>query len=44
MTVFSLQAAGSVTELALRVGAGELKNGFALVRPPGHHAEAQQAM
>lgn len=37
-------AAGSVTELALRVGAGELKNGFALVRPPGHHAEAQQAM
>lgn len=23
---------------------GEIKNGFAIVRPPGHHAEAQQAM
>ncbi|XP_042180709.1 histone deacetylase 7-like isoform X3 [Oncorhynchus tshawytscha] len=31
-------AAGSVTELALRVTQGELKNGFAVVRPPGHHA------
>uniref|UniRef100_A0A4W5JWY2 Histone deacetylase domain-containing protein n=1 Tax=Hucho hucho TaxID=62062 RepID=A0A4W5JWY2_9TELE len=31
-------AAGSVTELALRVAQGELKNGFAVVRPPGHHA------
>ena len=23
---------------------GEIKNGFAVVRPPGHHAESQQAM
>lgn len=23
---------------------GEIRNGFAIVRPPGHHAEAQQAM
>ncbi|XP_035244301.1 histone deacetylase 7-like isoform X1 [Anguilla anguilla] len=34
----SLVAAGSVTELAFRVALGELKNGFAVVRPPGHHA------
>ncbi|KAI1891133.1 hypothetical protein AGOR_G00160870 [Albula goreensis] len=34
----SLMAAGSVTELAFRVAKGELKNGFAVVRPPGHHA------
>ncbi|KAG9353497.1 hypothetical protein JZ751_018099 [Albula glossodonta] len=34
----SLIAAGSVTELAFRVAKGELKNGFAVVRPPGHHA------
>lgn len=26
------------------VATGELRNGFALVRPPGHHAEHQQAM
>jgi histone deacetylase 4/5 len=23
---------------------GDVKNGFAIVRPPGHHAEANQAM
>ncbi|XP_038044439.1 histone deacetylase 4-like isoform X3 [Patiria miniata] len=37
-------AAGSVIELAFKVAAGELKNGFAVVRPPGHHAETSQAM
>ncbi|XP_050419187.1 histone deacetylase 4 isoform X2 [Patella vulgata] len=37
-------AAGSVTELACRVAVGELKNGLAIVRPPGHHAEAHQPM
>ncbi|XP_014675838.1 PREDICTED: histone deacetylase 4-like [Priapulus caudatus] len=37
-------AAGCVIELAMRVGANEVRNGFAIVRPPGHHAEAQQAM
>uniref|UniRef100_A0A3B4BG14 histone deacetylase n=1 Tax=Periophthalmus magnuspinnatus TaxID=409849 RepID=A0A3B4BG14_9GOBI len=31
-------AAGCVTDLALKVALGELKNGFAVVRPPGHHA------
>ncbi|KAJ8260106.1 hypothetical protein GJAV_G00177130 [Gymnothorax javanicus] len=34
----ALVAAGSVTELAYQVAKGELKNGFAVVRPPGHHA------
>ena len=28
----------------MRVAAGEIRNGFAIVRPPGHHAEVQQAM
>ncbi|KAG1678324.1 Histone deacetylase 4 [Nymphon striatum] len=37
-------AAGCVTELALKVAVGEVKNGFAVVRPPGHHAEHMQAM
>lgn len=37
-------AVGCVVELASKVAKGELKNGFALVRPPGHHAEAHQAM
>ncbi|XP_054615135.1 histone deacetylase 5 isoform X5 [Dunckerocampus dactyliophorus] len=37
-------AVGSVIELAFRVAAGELKNGFAVVRPPGHHAEESNAM
>ncbi|XP_029947945.1 histone deacetylase 7-like isoform X2 [Salarias fasciatus] len=31
-------AAGCVTDLALKVAQRELKNGFAVVRPPGHHA------
>lgn len=29
---------------SLQVAKGELKNGFALVRPPGHHAEHEEAM
>ncbi|XP_066967775.1 histone deacetylase 4 isoform X10 [Macrobrachium rosenbergii] len=37
-------AAGCVIDLAFKVATGELRNGFALVRPPGHHAERQQAM
>lgn len=28
----------------IRVATGELRNGFAIVRPPGHHAESVQAM
>uniref|UniRef100_A0A7M4E8R4 Histone deacetylase n=1 Tax=Crocodylus porosus TaxID=8502 RepID=A0A7M4E8R4_CROPO len=37
-------AAGSVTELAFKVAMRELKNGFAVVRPPGHHADPSTAM
>ncbi len=37
-------AAGSAADLALRVARGEARTGFALVRPPGHHAENAQAM
>lgn len=37
-------AAGCVVDLSYKVATGELRNGFALVRPPGHHAEHQQAM
>nr|XP_029491879.1 histone deacetylase 5-like isoform X4 [Oncorhynchus nerka] len=37
-------AVGCVIELAFKVAAGELKNGFAVVRPPGHHAEESTAM
>ncbi|KAM6957737.1 histone deacetylase 5 [Aplochiton taeniatus] len=37
-------AVGCVIELGFKVAAGELKNGFAVVRPPGHHAEESTAM
>ena len=37
-------AAGGLVDLVLQVVAGELANGFALLRPPGHHAEADRAM
>ncbi|XP_031551234.1 histone deacetylase 4-like isoform X2 [Actinia tenebrosa] len=37
-------AVGCVVELAYKVAEKELKNGMAIVRPPGHHAEAHQAM
>ena len=30
--------------IKIAAATGEIKNGFAVVRPPGHHAEAQQAM
>jgi acetoin utilization deacetylase AcuC-like enzyme len=33
-------AAGSAVDLALRIARGDSPRGFALVRPPGHHAEA----
>jgi acetoin utilization deacetylase AcuC-like enzyme len=38
------RAAGGVGDLALRVLAGELARGLAVVRPPGHHATADRAM
>ncbi|KAI8147380.1 hypothetical protein BJV82DRAFT_552135 [Fennellomyces sp. T-0311] len=37
-------AAGSLIELADQVVEGSLHNGFALIRPPGHHAEDDRAM
>ncbi|KAL5749051.1 hypothetical protein ACOSP7_026090 [Xanthoceras sorbifolium] len=37
-------AAGSVIQLAESVAKGELNSAFAIVRPPGHHAEQDEAM
>ena len=37
-------AAGGALEVIDRVMKGEIVNGFALLRPPGHHAESTQAM
>jgi acetoin utilization deacetylase AcuC-like enzyme len=37
-------AAGGLMELVKAVMEGRLDNGFALVRPPGHHAERDKAM
>lgn len=40
----SIKAAGSLLELVDRIMTGEVDNGFAMVRPPGHHAENSTAM
>jgi acetoin utilization deacetylase AcuC-like enzyme len=40
----ALLAAGGAQELADRVVGGEVDNAFALSRPPGHHAEHDQAL
>ncbi len=40
----ALLAAGGLLELIKAVMEGRLQNGFALVRPPGHHAERDRAM
>ncbi|XP_039304510.1 histone deacetylase 5 isoform X7 [Solenopsis invicta] len=37
-------AVGCVVDLAFKTALGDIKNGFAVVRPPGHHAETNQAM
>ncbi|MGH9316966.1 MAG: histone deacetylase family protein [Thermoanaerobaculia bacterium] len=37
-------AAGGLAEMAAAVLDGRIANGFALLRPPGHHAEADNAM
>jgi acetoin utilization deacetylase AcuC-like enzyme len=40
----ALLAAGAAVDLALEVSSGELDNGAAFVRPPGHHATHDRAM
>jgi len=40
----ALRAAGAVCAAIDAVMAGEVRNAFCAVRPPGHHAEADQAM
>ncbi len=40
----ALLAAGGALTLGDLVISGEAQNGFALIRPPGHHAEKNQAM
>jgi acetoin utilization deacetylase AcuC-like enzyme len=40
----ALLAAGGLLELIKVVMQGKFSNGFALVRPPGHHAERDRAM
>jgi acetoin utilization deacetylase AcuC-like enzyme len=40
----ALLAAGGLMELVDAVAAGRLDNGFAIVRPPGHHAEPGRCM
>ena len=40
----ALLAAGGLIEAVDRIMAGAVRNALALVRPPGHHAEASRAM
>jgi acetoin utilization deacetylase AcuC-like enzyme len=40
----ALLAAGGVLKASDLIMDGKIQNGFALVRPPGHHAEASRAM
>ncbi len=38
------QAVGGLFNLVDNVVSGDVRNGFALIRPPGHHAERRRAM
>lgn len=40
----ALLAVGGALELCDRIVSGTIQNGFALLRPPGHHAETSRAM
>ena len=40
----ALQATGGVLEIADQLVANHIDNGFALIRPPGHHAEKDMAL
>ncbi len=40
----ALLAVGGLLETSKSVIEGNIQNGFAFIRPPGHHAEASQAM
>lgn len=40
----ALLAAGGCIETCKNVAAGEVKNAFAIIRPPGHHAEPDTGM
>ena len=40
----ALLSCGAVVEMSLAVARGDQRNGFALVRPPGHHAEPPHPM
>ncbi|KAI0385307.1 putative histone deacetylase A [Hypomontagnella monticulosa] len=40
----ALLAAGGCVETCKNVAAGEVKNAFAIIRPPGHHAESDTPM
>ena len=40
----ALLAVGGSLELARQIMEGKLQNGFALIRPPGHHAEYNEAL
>jgi acetoin utilization deacetylase AcuC-like enzyme len=40
----ALLSCGSVAEMAIAVADGRYRNGYAVVRPPGHHAEPPHAL
>ena len=40
----AMLAAGSVVRMVELLFAGEIRSGFAAIRPPGHHAETNKAM
>ena len=43
-TESALLSCGGVIEASLAVARGEVRNVFAIVRPPGHHAEPEEHM